>query len=320
MNLQNVVNNVIKGEEISFDLGVQLIKYADKIALYSAANTIREHFCGSKFDLCSITNAKSGYCSEDCKWCSQSKYYATDIEKYPLIEEQRAVQQAQKSAAAGVHRHSLVTSGRSLNNHTFSAIISLYKKIKMNADIGLCASMGLLNSKQLKQLKEVGITHYHCNLETAPTFFPEVCSTHTIQEKIDVIKEAQSLGINVCSGGIIGLGETAEQRVELAITLRDLGITSIPLNILTPIKGTPLQDIAPLSDDDILSTFAVFRFINPKAYIRFAGGRLRIKHVENKALQAGINAALTGDYLTTTGSGIAEDIATFKNQGFVVGE
>ena len=308
---------VLNGVELSFDEALNLCKIKNKAALYKAADEIRKHFCGNNIDLCSITNAKSGVCSEDCKWCSQSKHYKTNIEEYEIVDKDATVKEALENAAKGVKRHSLVTSGRRVNNKTLDKLILIYKNIKEKTDISLCASMGLINEQQLNRLKlEVGIEHYHCNLETAPSYFSNLVTTHTIDEKIETIKIAQKLDIKVCSGGIIGMGETMEHRIELAITLRDLGVQSIPINVLMPIEGTPLENSNALSEEDILTTIAIFRFLNPKANIRFAGGRLQIKKFQDKALHAGISAALTGDYLTSTGSNIDEDIRDFTNSGF----
>ncbi|HRS18355.1 MAG TPA: biotin synthase BioB [Bacteroidales bacterium] len=318
IDLQKLTEEVCAGKALTYDEGVELTQYPDKEALYEAADTIRTHFCGNNMDLCSITNAKSGRCSQNCKWCSQSAHHTTNIEEYDLIDKERAVNEALESAKAGVHRHSLVTSGKSVSNKTLHSLLEIYKEIREKSSINLCASMGLVTKEQLQKLKNAGISHYHCNLETAPSYFPNVCTTHTIQDKIDVILTAQSLDMRVCSGGIIGMGETMEQRVELACTLRDLHIMSIPINILTPIEGTPLYNAHTLSEEEILTTIAVFRFINPKANLRFAGGRLQIKKFQHKALHAGINSALTGNYLTTVGSNTAQDIKDFTASGFTI--
>ncbi len=310
---------VLSGKKLTFEEAVKLSNSENKEELYSAANDIRIFFCGQTIDLCSITNAKSGKCSQDCKWCSQSDAYETEIDEYELVEMDSTVKEAIENATKGVKRHSLVTSGRRVNDLTLENLIPIYKEIKNKSDISLCASMGLITEKQLLKLKtEVGIEHYHCNLETAPSFFSEVCTTHTIDEKIETIKNAHKLDINVCSGGIIGMGETMEHRIELAITLRDLHVQSIPINILNPVKGTPLENAKSLSEEEILTTIAIFRFLNPKANLRFAGGRLQIKHFQEKALLSGISAALTGDYLTTIGSNVEEDIKDFKKAGFVI--
>jgi biotin synthase len=317
--IEELKEKVLAGYQLSYEEGVKLYYTSDKEALYRAADEIREHFCGNTIDLCSITNAKSGRCPQDCKWCSQSRHYNTHVEEYELIDQKEAVDQAIHNAAKGVKRHSLVTSGRRVYNKTLDQLIPIYKEIKEKTDLSLCASMGLIDEGQLRRLQEeVGIEHYHCNLETAPSYFPKLVTTHSIEEKIITIKAAQKLGIKVCSGGIIGMGETAEHRVELAATLAELGVHSIPVNILTPVEGTPLEKSEILAEEDILTTFAVFRFMNPKANIRFAGGRIQIKAYQNKALRAGVSAALTGDYLTTTGSNIEEDLRDFQNAGFSV--
>ena len=312
---RKVLNNIA----LTFDEAVELSMLQPKEDLYKAANEIRKHFCGDGFDLCSITNAKSGRCPQDCKWCCQSKHYDTDIEDYNLIDKDEVIKQVVSNYFKGVKRHSLVTSGKKASIKTLDKLITIYKSIQKKCDINLCASLGILGKNQLLRLKnEVGIEYYHCNLETAPSYFSNVCTTHTIEEKIKTIKYAQEIGLKVCSGGIIGMGETMEHRIELAIMLRDLNIQSIPINILMPIKNTPLENAKPLSEEEILTTIALFRFLNPKANLRFAGGRLQLKPYQEKALKAGINAALTGDYLTTIGSDIENDIKDFSKVGFNV--
>jgi biotin synthase len=292
----------------------------DKATLYGCANELREHFCGSHMDLCSITNAKSGKCSENCKWCSQSASHKTQIEVYPLVDQQRAVAEAVGNAEQGVRRHSLVTSGKRVTDAELSQLIAIFQEIQSKCSVELCASMGLVTRAQLQRLKDVGLKRYHCNLETAPSYFAKVCTTHSIEDKIQTIKAAQEVGLEVCSGGIIGMGETLQQRIELALLLRALHIRSIPINLLNPIVGTALQDALPLSEDEVLTTIALFRFINPQAFLRFAGGRLLIRHYQERALKAGINASIVGDMLTTVGSGIREDLRDFAAAGFTFAE
>lgn len=319
MNIQGLKNKVLNGYQVSYEEGVTLSQVNDKEALYKAADEIRQHFCGNKMDLCSITNAKSGRCSEDCKWCSQSAHHKTNIDEYEIVDKDFAVKSAVDGAAKGVKRHSLVTSGKRVSDITISQLIPIYKEITTKSKISICASLGLVTQEQLQRLKdEVGIEHYHCNLETAPSYFSEMCTTHTIDEKMETIAAAKKVGLKICSGGIIGMGESMKQRVELAIALRDIEAQSIPINILSPVQGTPLENVAPISEEEILTTIALFRFINPKANLRFAGGRLQIKHFQDKALHAGINAALTGDYLTTVGSNTEEDVRDFRASGFEV--
>ena len=309
---------IINGKNVCYNEAVNFIKHHSCEELCQLADDLRQYYTGDSFDLCSITNARSGRCSEDCKWCAQSNHYKTKIDTYELVDTDFAIEQAVNNEKKGVHRYSLVTSGRNINNKNLQILIDVYKKISEKSDIHLCASMGLLSEEQLIMLKDAGIGHYHCNLETARSYFPELCTTHTYEEKILTIKAAQEIGLSVCSGGIIGMGETMDQRIELALELRDLGILSIPINFLMPIEGTPLESTQQLSDDEILTTLSIFRIINPKAMIRFAGGRLLIKHLQHKALKAGVNAALVGDLLTTVGSNIEEDICNFKNAGFSI--
>lgn len=317
--IESLKKKVLNGEHISQKEALLLSMTPEKKELYEAANEIREHFCKNIMDLCSITNAKSGKCSQDCKWCSQSKHHETEIEEYELVDKKQAINEALQNAKQGVTRHSLVTSGRRVSNKTLDGLIPIYREISAQSSIGLCASMGLITEEQMRRLKdEAGVEHYHCNIETAPSFFSNLVSSHTIEEKISTIKIAQKVGLKVCSGGIIGMGESMEQRIEMAFVLRELGIKSIPINILQAIKGTALENVPPLSEDEVLSTIAIFRFIHPDAHLRFAGGRVQIKHFQHKALQAGISAALTGDYLTSTGSNIQEDISDFKKVGFTI--
>ncbi len=285
-------------------------------ALYQAAGEIRDRKCGRHFDTCSIVNARSGRCSENCHWCAQSAVFKTHVEEYELIDEQTCVDLALKNAEYGVSKFSFVTSGRALSDRHIDTICEYARRIHARAPIHLCASMGLLKKEQLQLLKEAGIPRYHCNLETSPRYFSRLCSTHSTADKIETIRAAQSIGMEVCSGGIIGMGETMEDRIDLALTLRELGIKSIPINILNPIPGTPLEKAAPLADDEILTTIALFRFINPDAYLRFAGGRLLIQHLERRAIETGINAAIVGDMLTTLGSKVLEDMQKIKDLGF----
>ncbi len=236
--------------------------------LVAEADRLRREHLGTDFDTCSIMNARSGHCSEDCKWCAQSSHYGARCDVYPLVSAGEAVAQAKHNARKGVGRFSLVTSGRAMSDAEVARAADIYRVIAASADIGLCASMGLLTRAQLQMLWNAGVRRYHCNLETAPSFFPRLCTTHTIADKLRTIDAAHDVGMEVCSGGIIGMGETREQRIELAETLRDLGVMSIPVNILAPVAGTPLEDMAPLPDDEVVYAMAMFRILNPAAHIR----------------------------------------------------
>lgn len=319
LELQSLKNRVLSGGEISLNEAQNMIVNAQLNTILDAADEIRKQFAGNLFDMCSITNAKSGQCSEDCKWCAQSAFHKSKIEKYELIPTETAVDNALNNSIQGIKRFSLVTSGRTVSQKSLSSMIKIYQEIKSKSDISLCASMGLLSKEQLQQLKDTGIEHYHCNLETAPSFFAQMVTTHSFDEKINTIKDAQACGLKICSGGILGLGETPQQRVELAFALADLNVNSIPLNVLNSIEGTKLESQKLISEEEVLRAIAVFRFINPKANIRFAGGRnLLSKNTQMRALKGGINSALVGDYLTTIGTNVYEDKKMFADAGFEV--
>lgn len=312
---------ILDGYLISNEEALELLHGAETDALCDAADRVRRHFMGNKLDTCSIMNARSGRCSEDCKWCSQSAHHKAAIDVYPLTGVAEALRHARDNHDKGVGRFSLVTSGRTMTDGQIDRCAEIYRSIAAELpgfrDGMLCASMGLLSKGQLQKLKEAGVGSYHCNIETAPSHFPKLCSTHSLEEKLRTIGWARELGLKICSGGIIGMGETPEQRVEMAFTLREIGVASIPVNVLNPIPGTPLEGTPPLSDDEILRTFALFRLINPGVYIRFAGGRTLLKpEVQERALRSGANAAIVGDLLTTIGSGIAEDKVLFARCGF----
>jgi len=313
--IETLKQRVVHGSCITPEEALCLSQTADKEALYAAADQIRSHFMGSDIDTCSIMNARSGRCSEDCKWCSQSIRFKTGVPEYSLVSEQEGVRVALENSQQGVARFSLVTSGRALKAKQVQEASKIYRAIGKQSPIKLCASMGLLRTPELQTLKDAGVERYHCNIETSASHFPSLCSTHSFADKVRTIQEAKAIGMKVCSGGIFGMGETMAQRIEMACSLREMEIDSIPINILTPIDGTPLQGSSPLSDEEILVSIALFRFINPTAHLRLAGGRSLISHIQEKALAAGINALMVGNYLTTLGANIEQDQAMCRRLG-----
>ena len=316
--IETILKRILEQKgEVSFQEAVELGKEPNKDLLYSAANEIREKFCGNVLDTCSIINARSGLCSEDCKWCAQSAKHKTNIETYPMAGSDEVFECALQNDIKGIKRFSLVTSGRKVSKKDMEKFCEMYKRIREKTNLELCASMGLLGKEELLMLKEAGVKRYQCNLETASSFFPQLCSTHSTEEKKAVLRMARECGLEMCSGGIIGMGETFEHRVELACELRELGIKSVPINILNPIKGSALENAKPLSDEEILTTIAMFRFVLPNAFLRFAGGRINMSEaLQKKALQSGINAAMVGDLLTTLGTSVDRDYEMFKSLGY----
>ena len=284
--------------------------------LCEAANQIRENLNGNVLDTCSILNGKSGLCSENCKYCSQARGHKTGVEEYPLLTVDRIVEEGLQTAEQGVDRFSVVTSGVRVSDAEIDILCRAYSKIREESDIQLCASHGLINYEQFLKLKEAGITRTHNNLETSRLYFPQVCTTHTYDDKIETIRAAQKAGLEICSGGIIGMGEEMSDRLDMAFELRDLGVESIPVNVLMAIPGTPLQDQPLLPEEEILRTIALFRFINPTSNIRLAGGRNSMTDCGRLALHAGANASITGNMLTTSGNTVKQDFEMFTKAGF----
>lgn len=313
-----LTDKIIAGYRLGYDEAVRLAREVPADELCRIAGELRLFFHEKHVDTCSIMNARSGRCPEDCKWCSQSKHHKAEIDVYPLVGVDEAVAMAMHNAEKGVGRFSLVTSGRAMTDAEIDKACGIFNEIGQRCGIRLCASMGLLTKPQLQRLYDSGVKRYHCNLETAPSYFPQLCTTHTTEDKIRTIRWAQEVGMEVCSGGIIGMGESLEQRIELAVTLRDIGVRSIPVNVLNPIKGTLLEGTEQLTDDEVLRSFAMFRIVCPDAHIRFAGGRLRVKHLERRLLHSGVSASIVGDMLTTSGSAIDGDKDMFTEEGFSV--
>lgn len=284
--------------------------------LCRAADEIRQAFCGNKFDICTIVNGKSGKCTEDCKYCAQSACYKTDIESYPLMGTEELVEHAKYNHERGVPRYSIVTSGRKLSAHEVDKACESIRAIKSAMDISVCVSFGLLEEEEFRKVKKAGAVRVHNNLEASEHYFPSVCTTHTQQDKIASITAAKNAGLEVCSGGIMGLGESMEDRIDLALTLRELDINSVPVNMLNPIPNTPYENNKRLTEDEMCRIVAIFRFILPHAFIRLAGGRGLMKDQGRRCFRSGANAAITGDMLTTTGITIKKDMEMLKELGY----
>ncbi len=317
MNVNSLTEKVLKGEQVT--KGDALYLYDQPLdQLCEGADKIRRHFCSSCFDLCTIINGKSGRCSENCKFCAQSAHNHTGVTEYPLLPDEEILAQAKINQRQGVLRYSIVTSGKRLSDGEVDRMCSLIQRIRAEAGILVCVSFGLLTEEQFRKLKAAGVSRVHNNLETSERNFPNICTTHTFQDKVQAIRAAQAAGLSVCSGGIMGLGETVEDRIDMALSLRELGIKSVPVNMLNPIPGTPFEKNERLTNEDMRRIVAVYRFILPDASIRLAGGRGLLPDKGKGCFSSGANAAISGDMLTTAGITVQTDLALLKELGYEV--
>ena len=283
--------------------------------LFFGACQIREHYLGRWVRLCAIVNAKSGRCAEDCAFCAQSAHHRTAVEAYPLMDPQEILQRAREAKAMGAGRFAIVTSGKALSEKELVKVCQAFGLIK-EAGLIPCASLGMLTKEAALRLKEAGLNRFHHNLETAPTFFPSICTTHAYEEDLDTLGVAKEAGLQVCSGGIFGLGESPQQRLELAYTLREQGVDSVALNFLDPIPGTPLEHAQPLSPLEILRFVALYRYILPDKDIRICGGReYGLRDLHPLVLWAGASGIMVGNYLTTKGRDFQADLEMIRDLG-----
>ena len=315
MNLCELSSKIISGYRLTRNDDLSFFKDCNLDELTACADKIREHFKGENVDLCTIINARSGRCGENCKFCAQSAHNHTDCEEYSFLDEEKIIQAAKANQDEGVNRFAIVTAGKSLSGEDFDKAIHAFERMNKELSINLCTSMGFITRDQFKRLRKAGVTSYHHNIETSRRNFPNICTSHTYDMKIETIKIAQKEGFCVCSGGIIGMGETFEDRLDMALSLSELKVRSIPINALMAIPGTPLERNTPLTEDEILRTIAMFRFINPEANIRLAAGRKLLSENGKKAFLSGASATITGNMLTTSGSTIKGDIKMLSEMG-----
>lgn len=305
---------VNEGLPATVEEALQLNSQYSTSELSKAADAIRMKWCGNKIHTCSIVNARSGRCSENCKWCAQSGCHKTGVQEYERIPKNEALKAYAVNKTRGASCFSMVTSGRKVNSKDIDYFCGIYKDMSEQGGVELCASMGLLSREQLQKLWDSGVRKYHCNLESSPSYFATLCTTHTIEDKLATIRTAREMGFTICCGGIIGMGESMRDRLELAAMAREAGASSIPINILQPIKGTPLQDVEQISEDEIERSVALMRFIAPKCTLHFAGGRARLSRPTTaRILRGGMNGALVGDMLTTVGNNVDDDLKLFKS-------
>ena len=267
-----------------------------------------------KIEFCSLVNARNGKCSQNCKYCAQSSHYNTDVESYPLIKPEEVKKAVLEAKDNHVNRFAIVTSGKSPDESDFDGILDLIKEVNKVEGIKSCASIGILTEDQAKKLSEAGLVRFHHNINTSSSYYGEVCTTHSWQDRLNTCKLVKKYGMELCCGVILGMGETVEQRVEMALELREIHPDSIPINILMPIKNTPFENyFDKIDEENILRTLAIFKIANPDSILRFCGGRMRLSEEnQRKALQSCVEGILTGNYLTTTGKSPKEDLALVK--------
>lgn len=279
----------------------ELIEMSSKITKENFKNEV---------EVCSIISARTGKCGENCKYCSQSIHNHADIVCHPLLSVEEVYQSALKAKENGATRFCIVTSGRSENGDDFNTILEMIKKVASIPDIHCCASLGLLNEEQIKQIKEAGVERFNHNINTSQNYHNEICTTHHFEDRIKTVKNIVKNGIEACTGVILGMGETKEDRVDMALSLAELNPKTVPINVLNPIKGTPLEDYSDkIAEEDVLRTICIFRIAMPKAILRYAGGRNTRLSLETQklGLKAGVNGLLAGDYLTTNGEEVQKD-------------
>ena len=307
-------------EEIDREEALALLRPERREELRERAHEVTERCVEKRFDFCSIINARSGRCGENCKWCAQSAHWKTGCETYGWVGTDACVKAAREAAANGADRIGIVTSGRYLSPEDVeNACAALREMRKAVPEIGLCASLGLLSESDLAKLKAAGLQRVHCNLETAPSLFPSLCTTHTTADKLSTLKAAKRLGFQICCGGIIGMGETDEQLVEFAFALKEIAPDSIPVNVLHPIKGTPLGEKGILDPERVVDSVALLRLVNPSTPLRFAGGRRDMTdETAAKCIHVGMSAGIAGQLLTTPGANFNDDRELALRAGYAV--
>lgn len=319
--ISELTERVLASGEISREEALWLFSIedsADILDLMAGANRIRQHFKGNKVHLCSIVNAKAGACSENCSFCAQSSFYQTGSPKYGFVDPEPVLEAADEAHRNGVTAVGIVAAWRGLKegpmlDEVCDRVRDLAKTGKTRPDV----SLGLIQSQRVAdRLKEAGVECYGHNLETSKRFFPQQCSTHTYEDRLQTISYLKKAGIKICSGGIIGMGETREDRCDLALALREIGANVVPVNILNPIKGTPFENVTPPPPMEILKTIACFRFILPRQEIMIAGGRtMNLRDMQSMIFHAGASAMMVGNYLTTLNQPVERDLQMLKDLG-----
>jgi len=314
--IDQITVRILAGGQMSDAEGRWMIRlHSDYLPwLMAGADRLRKTFRGNEIEVCAIANVRSGNCSENCNFCSQSGHHDGQAPTYNYIPEQQLLSQARQAREWGASDFGVVSKGWGVrSNNEMHQLQKYFTILDEGSDIGRCASLGALDRDTAKQLKSMGMENYHHNLECAESFFDQICTTHSYQENIDTIRNARDAGLRVCAGGILGMGESLDQRIELALTLRNLGVESVPLNFLNPQPGTPFASLSPLQPLEILNNIAVFRYLLPQAEIRIAGGRQFLGDMQSMIFMAGASGVMIGDYLTTPGRRVSDDIRMLKD-------
>jgi biotin synthase len=314
-----VEERILSGETIHRREAEILLDTPDEYLthLTAAADRIRIHFKGSRFDGCSLINARSGKCGEDCSFCAQSAHHHGECETYGLRSEEEILAAARAAREFGAARFCTVTSGGALSSQDFEALVASLERVRAEVDIALDASLGFLDEERTTRLVQAGVTRYNHNLETSREHYPKICTTHAFDQRVETVRRVMGKGLSACCGGIIGLGETPRQRLDLAFNLAELGVDCVPVNILNARPGTPLQDAVPPEPLEIIRTIALFRLILPHATVKIAGGRERnLGDFQAMALRSGANGMIIGGYLTTSGRAVEDDLRMIRQAGF----
>jgi biotin synthase len=315
--LAELIKKTLTGEEISRDeYAVLIAPETETYDLLYGAHLLREHYKGDAIDLCAIVNAKSGKCAEDCAFCAQSARHSADVKTYPLLSAEVIEAASAEAAAIGAHHFGIVASGESPTDSEVRRIAKAVQYVREKSGLPVDVSLGRLTRQQLRTLHEAGVRRIHCNLETSERFFPKICTTHSWQSKVETLRAAKAEGFELCSGGLFGMGETWQDRLDLALSLKDLAVDSVPLNFLAQVPGTPLSGAKALSPLECLRIIALFRYILPQKDIRVCGGRaVNLRALQSWIFYAGANAAMIGNYLTTPGNPPEEDLQMIRDLG-----
>ncbi len=318
---KDLLDMTADGEGIDLGTALELTDIDDEdiFELAEVANDVRKRFRGDKAELCSIVNARSGRCQEDCRFCSQSDHYDCEIDTSDMVTAEEIVIRAKKAAESGADRFCIVTSGDSLSQNDMKIVIEAVARMDDETSLKRCASLGSLDGDQITALVDAGLNRYHHNIETARSFYPKICTTHDYEDRLSTIKHIKDAGIECCVGGILNLGESTEQRIEFAFELREIGPDSIPINFLDPRRGTPLFGRPPMDALEAVKYIAIFRLVMPTTIIRLAAGRCEtLGKYQKLGLTAGVDGLLIGDYLTTNGPDLRGDIEALASVGFKV--